>query len=53
MVRFMGLLPFVRVANNAAIAQDERILMKIRDPEVIQITRGILELAGPPEMSDL
>jgi hypothetical protein len=42
----MGLLPFVRVANNAAIAQDERILTKIRDPEVIQVTRGIRELAG-------
>src|SRR5271156_3952667 len=36
-----------RVANYTSIAQHQRILMKVRDSEVIQIARGILELAGP------
>jgi len=37
----------VRVADLAAIAQHQRILLKIRYPEVLQVTRGIVELAGP------
>jgi hypothetical protein len=37
----------VLVTDLASIAQYERILVKVRDPEVIQIAGGILELAGP------
>jgi hypothetical protein len=36
----------VRAADLAAIAQHQRVLLEIRDPEVIQVTRGIVELAG-------
>jgi hypothetical protein len=39
-----GLVP---VADLAAIAQRQCILLKIRYPEVVQVTRGIVELAGP------
>jgi hypothetical protein len=43
----------VCVADLAAIAQHQRIPVKIRHSEVIQITRGIVELVVPPVMLDL
>jgi hypothetical protein len=44
---FVGRPRSVWVANLAAIAQHQRILVEIRHSEVIQVTRGAFELPGP------